>query len=55
MTSIPLADGRFFWVDPHNIWMTLEEAEYYAKHPNPENDTPDAPWVNGMRTPRRPA
>lgn len=48
-TDIQTADGRSFGLDPHDIWMTQEEAEYWrANHSQAALDSPQAPWVNHL-------
>jgi hypothetical protein len=45
--NVPTTDGRLFWLDPHDIWMTIEEAEYWeANHSPTALEDPEAPWVN---------
>jgi hypothetical protein len=45
--SVPTTDGRLFVLDPHDIWMTQEEAEYWrANRSQAALENPDAPWVN---------
>lgn len=47
--NVPTIDGRLFVLDPHDIWMTQEEAEYWiANCSQAALENPDAPWVNHL-------
>jgi len=47
--EIQTKDGRQFGLDPHDIWMTKEETEYWrANHSRAALENPDAPWVNHL-------
>lgn len=47
--DIVLEDGRSFGLDPHDVWMTQDEVEYWKSHRSQESlVSPDAPWVNGI-------
>jgi hypothetical protein len=47
--NVPITDGRLFVLDPHDIWMTKEEFEYWHTNRSEETtENPDAPWVNNL-------
>lgn len=47
--EVVVEDGRSFGLDPHGVWMTQEEVEYWRLHRSQEAlESPDAPWVNGI-------
>lgn len=44
---VELQDGKLFVLDPHGIWMTMEEAEYWRTNRSQAAlENPDAPWFN---------
>jgi hypothetical protein len=46
---VELKDGGHFVLDPHGIWLTMEEAKYWkASHSRAALEDPDAPWVNHL-------
>lgn len=47
--GVPTTDGQLFTIDPHGIWMTKEEAEFWRhNHSQAGLEDPDAPWVNHL-------
>ncbi len=47
--NVPTTDGRLFVLDPHDIWMTKGEAEYWrANRSQAALENPEAPWVNHL-------
>lgn len=46
---VELQDGTRFILDPHGIWMTKEEFEYWRTNRSQAAlENPDAPWVNHL-------
>ena len=47
--DVVTTDGRTFGLDPHDVWLTQEEVEYWRAHRSQAAlADPNAPWVNGI-------
>lgn len=41
--AVTLTNGQRYWVDPHGVWLTLEELDALES-----DDESEVPWVNGL-------
>lgn len=41
--TVTLTNGQRYWVDPHGIWLTLEELDALES-----DDDSEVPWINGL-------
>lgn len=47
--NVAITDGRLLVLDPHGIWMTQEEAEFWRTNCSQAAlENPHAPWVNQL-------